>query len=90
MGQCSIRLLCAYSALLLLRIPSFDAQAFVLNGPDYVITVAAMGQRQCLSGFMGINLPPEGPKWILGDLFLAKFTAVFDMGKARVGFAPAA
>jgi saccharopepsin len=37
---------------------------------------------------MGLDLP--GMKlWIVGDAFLRRYYTVYDMGKNRVGFAPA-
>eukprot|EP00998_Keelungia_sp_KM082_P004932 NODE_1628_length_1273_cov_158.862129_g1613_i0.p2 GENE.NODE_1628_length_1273_cov_158.862129_g1613_i0~~NODE_1628_length_1273_cov_158.862129_g1613_i0.p2 ORF type:complete len:409 (+),score=118.03 NODE_1628_length_1273_cov_158.862129_g1613_i0:63-1229(+) len=63
---------------------------FELTPDDYIMEITAEGQTQCLSGFMALNMPaPAGPLVILGDVFIRKYYAAFDVTNNKVGFAVA-
>lgn len=70
------------------------------NAPDIVITLSGKeytlafedyiikDESLCLFAFTGIDVPaPNGPLYILGDVFMRKFYTKFDVGQQRLGFA---
>lgn len=62
---------------------------YTLTAEQYVLKVTQDGQTQCISGFLGIDVP-AGPLWIMGDVFIGAYTTVFDKGANRIGFGKSA
>jgi len=50
--------------------------------------VTLLGVSQCMSGFMGMAMPPQlKDAVILGDVFLKTYYTLFDMTNQRVALA---
>ncbi len=64
------------------------SSVFELTPNDYVLKVTALGQTECLSGFMAMDLPIDGAV-ILGDVFLKAYYTEFDITNKSVGIAKA-
>merc|ERR1712014_271828 len=68
---------------------------FTVGGKDFVLKKEDLILQQsgstCVLGIQGIDIPaPNGPLWIMGDVFMRKYYCKFDWGQGRVGIATAA
>ncbi|KAI1716179.1 eukaryotic aspartyl protease domain-containing protein [Ditylenchus destructor] len=73
-------------------ISSLPSVAFNIGGKDFVLLpqdyIVQLDMDTCLLGFSAIDIPkPNGPLWILGDIFIGKYYTVFDHGNKRIGLA---
>lgn len=76
-------------------IPSLPDLTFTLGGKQftvpasaYIIQQSQAGKTMCISGVVGMDLPPSAGKlFILGDIFLGEYYSIYDFGQNRMGFA---
>jgi len=76
-------------------VPTLPSLAFTLGDKQFLVPASAYiiqesqaGQNICLSGLVGMDLPPSAGKlFILGDIFLGEYYSIYDFGQNRMGFA---
>ncbi|XP_029428498.1 gastricsin-like [Rhinatrema bivittatum] len=74
------------------NIQNLPTLTFTINGVQFPIPPSAyisQSNGYCSAIFLSMDLQSSSgqPLWILGDVFLKEYYAVFDMGNNRVGFA---
>jgi hypothetical protein len=65
---------------------------FTIAGTNYAIPgpkTVLQAQGTCLFAFMGMDFPPPGSQWILGDVFMREYYTVFNYLDKTIGFAKA-
>lgn len=64
---------------------------FTLGGNEFSLELSEMlieSSGTCLLAIQGIDIPaPNGPLWILGDVFMRKYYVKFDIANAQIGIA---
>jgi len=66
----------------------FGGNKYTLKGSEYVLEITESGITLCLLGLTGLDIPaPAGPLWIVGDVLMRKYYAVFDWANSAIGLA---
>lgn len=63
---------------------TINKKVYTIPGKDTIIQASGT----CLFAFMGLEFPPGGPQWILGDVFMRQYYTVFNYLDQTIGFAP--
>ncbi|CAD8061543.1 unnamed protein product [Paramecium sonneborni] len=59
-----------------------------LNDDEDLQTFIQLNHSDCIAAFIPLDIQsPQGPAWILGDIFLRKYYSIFDRDNDKVGFA---
>ncbi|KAE9604606.1 putative phytepsin [Lupinus albus] len=66
-------------------------KSFALSPEQYILRVGEGYSAICYGSFVALDVPsPQGPLWVLGDIFLGAYHTVFDYGNLLIGFAESA
>jgi hypothetical protein len=67
------------------------ALVFTIAGQDYTLPAPILkaSGSMCILALAGMDFPPPGPQWILGDVFLREYYTVFNYLDRSVSFAKA-
>jgi len=67
---------------------TFGNDTYDLEPTDYVLQETVLGKTQCLLGLQGMDFPARiGVAWILGDVFMHRWTTHFSATNKNIGFA---
>lgn len=77
-----------------------DGVNYDIKPEEYVLTVTESGVEdphhhsdqddvvECVGAFYELDIPaPEGPIWVMGDIFMSKYYSVFDRETRKIGLA---
>tara|TARA_Y100000996_G_scaffold410721_1_gene393584 strand:- start:56 stop:1165 length:1110 start_codon:yes stop_codon:yes gene_type:complete len=72
---------------IIIRLCNEKCKDFELLPDDYILKQTVGGETICLLGITGMDIPePNGPLFILGDIFIRQFYTIFDVGNKQMGF----
>lgn len=65
---------------------TIDATDYELTADDYVLKVSASGETECILGIQSMAFPAGFDYFIVGDVFLRKYPAYFNLNDNSVSF----